>query len=146
MSQHGRRFRLCLTSLQVSGEMSSLNVRHSSCNCKSSVRFGAADQRLYCYLLLCVVMCFSTGALGSEVSALAHRAAPATIEYHVIQPTWLHLGPNINQSCEHLKKDAAKREHVSCKPTTITLGNLRSSIFFLVNIVRPSVSAASTLS
>jgi hypothetical protein len=43
-------------------------------------QLGAADQRLYCYL--CSLFC--TGALSSEVSALAHRAAPATIECHVI--------------------------------------------------------------
>ena len=43
-------------------------------------------------LLSVLVLCSScTGALGSEVSALAYRAVPATIEYHVIQPTWLQL-------------------------------------------------------
>ena len=56
---------------------------------REQCRLGAADQRLYCYLLSCCVMFL--GALGSKVGALAHRAVPAIIEYHVIQPTWLQL-------------------------------------------------------
>jgi hypothetical protein len=47
---------------------------------REQCQLGAADQRLYCYL--CSLFC--TGALSSEVVALAHRALPATIESHVI--------------------------------------------------------------
>jgi hypothetical protein len=46
-----------------------------------AVSVGGRDQRLYCYLCCCSVLC--AGAPSSEVSALAHRAVPATIECHV---------------------------------------------------------------
>jgi hypothetical protein len=43
----------------------------------------------------CIAICccrdVSTGALGSEVSALAHRAVPVTIGYHVTPVTRLHI-------------------------------------------------------
>jgi hypothetical protein len=37
-----------------------------------------------CIAICCSVVCHScTGALSSEVSAIAHQAVPATIGYHV---------------------------------------------------------------
>ena len=51
---------------------------------REQCQLGAADQRLYCYLLSCSVVMFVYRSSHSEVSALAHRAVPATIEYHVI--------------------------------------------------------------
>jgi hypothetical protein len=56
------------------------------CKCLT-VSGGGWDQRLYCYLLSCSRFVYRS----SEVSALAHRAVPATIEYHVTLVTWLHL-------------------------------------------------------
>jgi hypothetical protein len=49
---------------------------------REQCQLGAADQCLYCYLFCCVVL-FVYRSSRSEVGALAHRAVPATIEYHV---------------------------------------------------------------
>jgi hypothetical protein len=45
-----------------------------------------------------------TGALGSEVSALAHRAVPATIGYHVTLVTWLHYVPTADLVADGMTK------------------------------------------
>lgn len=54
-------------------------------------------------LSVVVLICSCTGALRSEISALARRAVPATIECHVIQPTWLQgmSGLHLTNANEH---------------------------------------------
>ena len=57
------------------------------CNCGSSankvLRINACIA--ICCLLFSVPGCSGKGTLSSEVSALAHRAMPTRIEYHVLQ-------------------------------------------------------------
>ena len=68
--------------------------------------------RINACIAICCCVVSSPGALGSEVSALAHRAVPATIEYHVIQPTWLHktILEGGTWVCDELRKYATGME------------------------------------
>jgi hypothetical protein len=62
------------------------------CNCVSSVSLRLCLNQS---VLLSVLLLYDvgvTGALSSEVSALAYRAVPTTVGYHVTSATWLQHG------------------------------------------------------
>lgn len=70
------------------------------CNCGSSVNWMLWVHACIaiCCLLFSVPGCSGKGTLSSKVSALAHRAMPARIEYHVIQSRGYTIPVLLNRS------------------------------------------------